>query len=73
MNGSSVGAEALNTLKNLDGIWSTSRADASIVRMRFQSDTDMGLAYSDARDRVERVRATLPEDLRERPCARLSS
>jgi HAE1 family hydrophobic/amphiphilic exporter-1 len=57
--------ENLRTLKHLDGIWSTSRADASIVRMRFQSDTDMGLAYSDARDRVERVRSTLPEDLRE--------
>ena len=57
--------ENLRTLKHLDGIWSTSRHDAAIVRMRFQSDTDMGLAYGEARDRVERVKPTLPEDVQE--------
>ena len=57
--------ESLRTLKNLDGIWSTSRQDAAVVRMRFDSNTDMGLAYAEARDRVERVKPTLPEDVRE--------
>jgi hydrophobic/amphiphilic exporter-1 (mainly G- bacteria), HAE1 family len=57
--------ESLRTLKNLDGIWSTSRNSASIIRMRFQSETDMGLAYSEARDRVERTKPQLPEDVRE--------
>ncbi len=57
--------ESLRTLKNLDGIWSTSRNDAAVVRMRFDSNTDMGLAYAEARDRVERVKPTLPEDVRE--------
>lgn len=57
--------ENLRTLKDLDGIWSTSMANAAVIRMRFRSDTDMGLAYSEARDRVERVKPQLPEDLRE--------
>ncbi|MEW5765516.1 MAG: efflux RND transporter permease subunit [Acidobacteriota bacterium] len=57
--------ESLRTLKNLGGIWSTSRSDAAVVRMRFDSNTDMGLAYAEARDRVERVKPTLPEDVRE--------
>ncbi len=57
--------ESLRTLKNLDGIWSTSRNNASVVRMRFDSNTDMGLAYGEARDRVERTKPTLPEDVEE--------
>lgn len=53
--------DELRTLPNVREISSVSSADESEVTVRFNGDTDMDLAYADVKDRLERVRAGLPD------------
>ena len=56
---------SLATTPNLKEIVSVSDANFSRVALVFEGDTDMDLAYREVRDRVERVRPELPEEVRE--------
>ncbi|MCG8606307.1 efflux RND transporter permease subunit, partial [bacterium] len=55
--------EIMGTVSHLDNINSTSSANESNVRLEFLSGTDMGLASVEVRDRLDRVRAQLPDDV----------
>ena len=55
--------EIMGTVSHLDNISSTSSANNSSIRLEFIDGTDMGLASVEVRDRLDRVRAQLPEDV----------
>jgi len=55
--------QALSTTPGLDEISATSRADRASISLVFESDTDMGAAYREVRDRVARARPDLPGDV----------
>ena len=55
--------EIMGTLSHLETISSTSSAEESNVRLEFISGTDMGLASVEVRDRLDRVRPQLPDDV----------
>ncbi|MGB1700573.1 MAG: efflux RND transporter permease subunit, partial [Nannocystaceae bacterium] len=56
---------SLATTPNLKSIVATSSAGGSRISLAFEGDTDMDLAYREVRDRVQRVRSELPEEVRE--------
>ena len=56
---------SLATTPKLEEIVSVSDANFSRIALVFEGDTDMDLAYREVRDRVERVRPELPEEVRE--------
>ncbi|MCX5772482.1 MAG: efflux RND transporter permease subunit [Candidatus Hydrogenedentes bacterium] len=51
------------TISNIDRISSTSTSDGCQISMRFNSGTDMGLACAEIRDRIERLKLVLPEEI----------
>ena len=55
--------EIMGTVSHLDEISSTSSASNSSVRLTFLDGTDMGLASVEVRDRLDRVRPQLPDDV----------
>lgn len=55
--------EMMGTLPKLEKISSTSSANQSNVSVEFMPGTDMDLASVEVRDRLDRVRALLPEDV----------
>ncbi|MFQ5751974.1 MAG: efflux RND transporter permease subunit, partial [bacterium] len=55
--------EIMGTVSNLDKISSTSSANNSNIRLEFLDGTDMGLASVEVRDRLDRVRPQLPDDV----------
>ncbi|HSM15257.1 MAG TPA: efflux RND transporter permease subunit [Thermoanaerobaculia bacterium] len=55
--------EELATVGGLDGLRSVSRLGMGGVRIAFKQGTDMDVAYREVRDRVERARRRLPEDV----------
>ncbi|MFQ5822568.1 MAG: efflux RND transporter permease subunit [bacterium] len=55
--------EIMGTVSNLDEISSTSSANNSSIRLEFLDGTDMGLASVEVRDRLDRVRPQLPDDV----------
>ncbi|CAN5350767.1 efflux RND transporter permease subunit [soil metagenome] len=56
--------EALATLPGIQDLSSPSRADGSDVRIRFKDwDRDINITASEARDRIDAIRAELPSDL----------
>ncbi|MFQ5674955.1 MAG: efflux RND transporter permease subunit, partial [bacterium] len=55
--------EIMGTVSHLDNISSTSSANESNIRLEFISGTDMGLASVEIRDRLDRVRPQLPDDV----------
>ena len=55
--------EMMGTVSHLDIISSTSSANESSVRLEFLAGTDMGLASVEVRDRLDRVRVQLPDDV----------
>ncbi|MFQ5639187.1 MAG: efflux RND transporter permease subunit [bacterium] len=55
--------EIMGTVSHLEKITSTSSANESNVRLEFVSGTDMGLAAVEVRDRLDRVRPQLPDDV----------
>lgn len=54
--------EALGTVPEIQEIWSEAREDEGEVDIEFSERADMDLAYIEVRDRLERLRATLPAD-----------
>ncbi|MFQ5629819.1 MAG: efflux RND transporter permease subunit, partial [bacterium] len=55
--------EMMSTLPNLERISSTSAANQSNVSVEFMPGTDMDLASVEVRDRLDRVRPLLPDDV----------
>ncbi|MBL8767116.1 MAG: efflux RND transporter permease subunit [Planctomycetes bacterium] len=53
--------DELRTMPNVREISSVSSADESDVTVRFNGDADMDTAYADVKDRLERVRPSLPD------------
>lgn len=56
--------QAVATTPAIDQIIATSTANGSRLTLLFEQDADMDVAYRDVRDRVARVRAELPTDVR---------
>lgn len=55
--------EALSTLPHVDRITSQSDSDQAIIRLLFPWGEDIEVLRSEVRERVEQVRAQLPEDV----------
>ena len=54
--------EALGGIEGLDYMTSRSEAENSIIKLNFKVDRDIDLAAADVRDRLQKVRNTLPDD-----------
>lgn len=55
--------EEMKTLRGILRIQGNTHAGGANLNLRFDFDTDMKLAYAEVRDRVERVRPLLPDDV----------
>lgn len=55
--------EIMGTVSHLEKITSTSSANSASIRLEFTWGTDMELASMEVRDRLDRVRSQLPEDV----------
>ncbi len=55
--------EVIRTVKGVKRINTYSRANGCWTRIEFGQDTDMDLAYAQLRDRMDRVRPELPDDV----------
>ncbi len=55
--------DIMSTLSHLERISSTSSANNCNIRIEFKAGTDMDLASVEVRDRLDRVRPQLPEDV----------
>jgi HAE1 family hydrophobic/amphiphilic exporter-1 len=55
--------DSLSTINGIDTLTAISTASSGNVSVRFVDGTDMDLAAVDVRDRVDRVRPRLPDDL----------
>ena len=55
--------DALGTVTGVEEIGASASADQGSVHLSFPDGTDMDMAAVEVRDRVDRVRATLPSDL----------
>ena len=55
--------ETLASINNLDTITSTSKEGVGVITMKFVWGTDMSLAVSDIRERIDIVRGYLPEEV----------
>ncbi len=55
--------DSLGTINRIDTMSATASADRAQVRITFLDGTDMEMAAVDVRDRVDRVRHLLPDDL----------
>jgi len=55
--------EEVSTVRGLDRISSYARTGYGGVYLLFKQDTDMDIAYREVRDRVQRARLRMPEDL----------
>ncbi|MEZ5332788.1 MAG: efflux RND transporter permease subunit [Thermoanaerobaculia bacterium] len=55
--------EELSTVGGLDKIDSYARTGLGMASLTFKQGTDMDVAYREVRDRVERARARMPEDV----------
>jgi len=56
---------AVSTVQNVEEVSSTSREGSSSVRIAFAWGTDMTEAVNDLRERIDRIKARLPEDASE--------
>lgn len=61
--------EAISAVPGVEEVTSTSLEGRSVVRISFNWGTDLDVATNDVRDRLDRVRARLPDDA-ERPILR---
>ncbi len=55
--------EELSTVRGLDRIVSVARTGRGACYLTFKIGTDMDLAYREVRDRIERAKARLPDDV----------
>ncbi len=57
--------DAINSIEGIKTLTSESREQVSSITVEFDLSRDIELAAQDVRDRVSRVRGTLPEDIQE--------
>ncbi|MFQ5527239.1 MAG: efflux RND transporter permease subunit [Thermoanaerobaculia bacterium] len=57
--------EELSTIAGIDKLDSYARTGFGMASLMFKQGTDMDVAYREARDRVERARAQMPDDVRQ--------
>ncbi len=57
--------EELSTVGGIDNIYSYARTGYGQVFLAFKQGTDMDVAYREVRDRVERARARMPNDVQQ--------
>ena len=55
--------EELSTVAGVDSLDSYARTGFGMCTLRFKQGTDMDVAYREARDRVERARQRMPDDI----------
>ncbi|MBN2159580.1 MAG: efflux RND transporter permease subunit [Spirochaetes bacterium] len=55
--------ETLASVNNLDTIISTSKEGAAVITMKFVWGTDMSLAVSDIRERIDIIKGYLPQEI----------
>lgn len=55
--------EMLGTVRNVKNLRANISRDNTWIRIEFQQGTDMELAYAEVRDRMDRVKADLPDDV----------
>jgi len=55
--------EVMGTVQGVEELYGDSESGGGGVTLRFKSDTNMDLAAMEVRDRLERVRAELPDDV----------
>jgi len=55
--------DALSTINGIDTLSASATADSARINIGFVDGTDMDMAAGDVRDRMERVRHLLPDDL----------
>jgi len=55
--------EVIRTIKGVNQVQTNSQADGCWTWIEFEQNTDMDLAYSQLRDRMDRVRVELPSDV----------
>ncbi len=55
--------EELSTVRGIDSLISVARLGSGRVFMNFKGGTDMDVAYREVRDRIERARPRMPDDL----------
>ncbi len=53
---------SLTGLSNLKGITSTSSEETSMIKLEFNYGTDLDAATNDIRDKIDRVKGSLPDD-----------
>src|SRR5690606_3147695 len=51
------------TIAHIDQIRSNSDSDGCFIGMRFEQDADMSVATAEVRDRIERLKLALPDDV----------
>ncbi|CAN5121713.1 efflux RND transporter permease subunit [soil metagenome] len=64
---------SLAGIEGIDIIESASRSESSRITVRFNSDVDIDAAASDVRDRVSRVRRSLPDEISEPVIAKVEA
>ena len=57
--------DILGTINGIETLTATASANSGSVNISFKNGTDMDLAVVEVRDRIDRVRHLLPEDLRQ--------
>jgi HAE1 family hydrophobic/amphiphilic exporter-1 len=57
--------EELSTIAGLDDLDSYARTGLGMAWLQFKQGTDMDVAYRETRDRVERARVQMPDDIRQ--------
>lgn len=57
--------QALSTTPAIDEISATSTGNQARITLVFEGDADMDIAYREVRDRIDRVRGDLPDDVKE--------
>jgi HAE1 family hydrophobic/amphiphilic exporter-1 len=57
--------QALSTTPAMDEISATSTANQARITLVFEGDADMDLAYREVRDRIDRARPDLPDDVQQ--------
>ncbi|MDR1527380.1 MAG: efflux RND transporter permease subunit [Dysgonamonadaceae bacterium] len=55
--------DVLNTVENLKTITSQSRDNMSLVTLEFEYGSDINIATSDVRDKIDMVKSQLPDDI----------
>ncbi len=51
------------TISGMKRVWSSSTGEGCRINMRFESNTNMATASAEVRDRIERLKLTLPKDV----------